>query len=55
MDDFITTLTSVLTPDALWNALVGAAALIGTMVLFAFGYRVVRRLVQGVSKGKAKM
>lgn len=55
MTGFIEALSSTMTPDALWQALVGVAALIGTMVLFAFGYRVVRRLVQGVSKGKAKM
>lgn len=55
MDEFVTALTSTLTPSALWQGLVGCAALIGTMVLFAFGYRVVRKLVKGVSKGKGTM
>lgn len=55
MTAFIEGLTSTLTPDGLWNALVGVSALIGTMVLFAFGYRVVRKLVKGVSKGKGTM
>ena len=48
MATFVTALEETLTPDALWGGLVGCAALIGTMVLFAFGYRIVKRLVQGV-------
>ena len=32
-----------------------AAALIGLVVVFAFGYRVVRRVISGASRGKAKI
>lgn len=40
---------------SMWTELTGAAALIGLVVVFAFGYRVVRRVVKGASKGKANI
>lgn len=52
MSAFITALTSEMTSANLWGELAAAGAVIGLMVIFAFGYRVVRRLVKGVSKGK---
>lgn len=55
MQSFITALQTNLTSGNLWNELAGAGAFIGLMVVFAFGYRIVRRLVNGVSKGKAKI
>ena len=55
MTDFITALETNLTSANLWNELSGVAAFLGLMVVFAFGYRIVRRLINGVSKGKAKI
>lgn len=55
MAQFITNLQTNLTSAALWGEIAQAAAFIGLMVVFAFGYRVVRRLVNGTSKGKAKI
>lgn len=55
MSSFITALQTNLTSGNLWTELAGAGAFIGLMVVFAFGYRIVRRLVNGVSKGKAKI
>ena len=55
MTDFITQLETNLTSEALWHELSGVAAFLGLMVVFAFGYRIVRRLINGVSKGKAKI
>ena len=55
MGDFITTLTSSLTSAALWNELNGGAAFIGGMVIFAFGYYVIRKIIGGVSRGKARI
>lgn len=54
MEDFITALVAGITPTALWGALAEAVPFIVVVVLVAFGYRIVRRLVSGVSKGKAK-
>lgn len=55
MQAFITALQGSLTSAALWGELTGVAAFLGLMVVFAFGYRIVRRLINGVSKGKAKI
>lgn len=55
MDAFIKALQATLTSGALWGELAAAAGLIGLMVVFAFGYRTVRRLVGGVAKGRAKI
>lgn len=55
MAAFITALQTNLTSANLWGELAAAGAFIGLMVVFAFGYRIVRRLVNGVSKGKAKI
>lgn len=40
---------------AMWNELTAAGALIGLVVVFSFGYRIIRKLVKGVSKGKANI
>ncbi|MDR3298217.1 MAG: hypothetical protein LBT19_02540 [Candidatus Nomurabacteria bacterium] len=55
MDAFITALEAVITPAALWGVIAGSATFIGVVVLFSFGYRFVKGLISGVSKGKAKM
>lgn len=54
MEDFITALSAGVTPVAIWGALADAVPFIVIAVLVAFGYRIVRRLVSGISKGKAK-
>lgn len=55
MSAFITALQTNLTSANLWGELAAAGAFIGLMVVFAFGYRIVRKLVNGVSKGKARI
>lgn len=55
MDTFITSLQSQLTGAALWAELNPAATLIGAVVLFAFGYFIVKRIIRGVSTGKARI
>lgn len=37
----------------LWNQITPAAGVLALVVIFAFGYRVARKIVKGVSKGKA--
>ena len=41
--------------EALWGAVTAVAPVIVIGVLFAFGYRMVRKVVKGISNGKAKM
>lgn len=55
MAGFITALTGEggLTSANLWAAITPAAATVAVVVLFALSYRVLRKLVKGVSKGKA--
>lgn len=55
MAAFITALQTNLTSANLWGELAAAGAFIGLMVVFTFGYRIVKRLVNGVSKGKARI
>lgn len=57
MAGFITALTGAdgVTSANLWSQITAAAAFLGSVVIFAFGYRVVRKLIGGVSKGKAKI
>lgn len=55
MTDFVTALSSALTPTALWAALTPLAALVGVVVIFALSVHFVRRMVSGVGKGKARI
>lgn len=54
MGSFIDALVLALTPAAFWDSIAAAAPLVTVLVLVAFGYRILRRLVSGASKGKAK-
>lgn len=55
MQAFITAFQTTFTTDALWGDLAAIAVLLGTLVIFAFGYRLLKRAITGASKGKAKM
>lgn len=57
MAGFVTALTgeSGVTSANLWAQITAAAGFIGAVVIFAFGYRIVRKVINGVSKGKAKI
>lgn len=58
MSGFITALTAAeggLTSANMWGEASNAAILIAAVAIFAFGYRIVRRVTQGASKGKVKM
>lgn len=56
MAGFMTALTGTdgVTSANLWAQITPAAATLALVVIFAFGYRVARKIVSGVSKGKAK-
>lgn len=57
MDAFITALTGTngITAANLWAAVTACAGIIVIGVLFAFAYRMVKKVVKGISKGKANM
>jgi len=48
-------LASQVTAGNMWAAIDPFAVLIGTLVIIAFGITIVRRVVKGASKGKAKL
>lgn len=54
MTNAVATMTSTITSDALWGVVGNIMPFTLTVVLFAFGYYLVRRQLQGVSKGKNK-
>lgn len=57
MAGFLTALTGEggVTSANLWAQITPAATTIGAIVIFAFGYYVVRKIVKGASRGKAKI
>lgn len=55
MADFVTALTTGITPAALWGALTSLAPIVVVMVIFSFGYYVVRRIIKGAGKGKTRI
>lgn len=50
-----TALQGILTTDAFMTSLTALVGVIGGVLLFAFVYRIVRRLISGAQKGKAKI
>lgn len=56
MSGFISALQGAdgITSANLWAQITPAAAFLALIVIFAFGYRVCRKIVSGVSKGKAR-
>lgn len=51
----ITASTGGITSANLWAEAANCATLIASIAIFAFGYRIVKRVVSGASRGKAKM
>ena len=58
MSGFVSALTSSsggLTSANMWTEATQAATLIAAIAIFAFGYRIVRKVTTGASKGKVRM
>lgn len=51
----ITALTSILTTDAMFTNLAALIPVIGGVLVFAFTYRIIKRMVSGAQKGKARL
>lgn len=55
MQNAVSTLASTVTADSLWGVFADAVPYISVVVLVAFGFYLIRRMIKGVSKGKAKI
>ena len=53
MEGLVTALKTVLTTDAMFANLTALVPVIGGVLLFAFTYRIVRKMISKASKGKA--
>lgn len=55
MSNAISTLSTTVSSDALWGVFNTAIPYIGVVVLVGFGFYLVRRMIKGVAKGKARV
>ncbi len=55
MESVVTALKSILTTDAMFTNLAALIPVVGGVLIFAFTYRIIRRIVNGSQKGKAKI
>lgn len=55
MEAVVTALKSILTTDAMFTNLSLLIPVVGGVLIFAFTYRIIRRIVSGANKGKAKI
>lgn len=55
MESVVTALKSILTTDAMFTNLGTIIPVVGGVLIFAFTYRLVRKVVKGASKGKANI
>lgn len=55
MSGLVTALQGILTTDAFMANLTALVPVIGGVLIFAFTYRIVRKIVKGSSKGKANI
>lgn len=53
MDAVKTALQSILTTDAMFTNLAALIPVVGGVLIFAFTYRIIRRIVSKAQKGKA--
>lgn len=55
MSGVVTALQGILTTDAMFANLASLISVVGGVLVFAFTYRIIRRIVGGASKGKARI
>lgn len=55
MSGFVTDLVAGVNSTALWGEAKYAVPLIVAVVIFAFGYNIIRRVTKGAAKGKFRM
>lgn len=55
MSTLVTALQNILTTDAFMANFTSLVPVIGGVLIFAFTYRIVRRIISGAQKGKARV
>lgn len=55
MSSVVTALQSILTTDAMFTNLAALIPVVGGVLIFAFTYRIIKRVVTGAQKGKARV
>lgn len=55
MSAVVTALREILTTDAMFTNLASLIPVVGGVLIFAFTYRIVRKIVGGAQKGKARI
>lgn len=53
MSNVVTALQSILTTDAMFTNLASLIPVIGGVLIFAFTYRIIRRIISKAQRGKA--
>ena len=55
MQAVVTALQGILTTDAMFTNLAALIPVIGGVFIFAFTYRIIRRIISGANKAKARV
>lgn len=55
MTNAVSALSTTVSSDALWGVFADAVPYIGVVVLVGLGFYLIRRMIKGVSKGRAKV
>lgn len=55
MSSVVTALQTAITTDTMFTNLASLIPVVGGVLIFAFTYRIVRRIVSGAQKGKARV
>lgn len=55
MENTVSTLATTVSGDALWGVFNNAMPYIAVVVLASFGLYIVRKMIKGLAKGKAKI
>lgn len=55
MQAVVTALQSILTTDAMFTNLAALIPVVGGVLIFAFTYRIIRKIVGGAQRAKAKI
>lgn len=55
MSGVVTALQSAINTDAMFTNLGALIPVVGGLLIFAFTYRIIRRIVKGAGKGKANV
>lgn len=55
MSSVVTALQSILTTDAMFTNLAALIPVVGGVLIFAFTYRIIKKVVKGAQNGKAKI